>query len=267
MSPKGASQHCSTPGRALGARCFPITSRSTCRQECSQTELPFHPHGRGFPPWLAVGSRSLSQLHPRCSRARSKTRFGPQNTAQFGAQHPAGELSSATAAPPAHVAALCWLGSHEGHKPTVTLNKTLKKKKQGKGKALVGRQRACTEHSRTPDNVTLFICERFDSQTLTCPHDQEISPPFLPSPGLFKQYSSFPAARRQGSCRAGDAWPSFVRFSSIFVSRFPQKCRTARHAETQSAANQLDRADLVFKHPSTKTIRDGNTPRERTLKP
>lgn len=93
------------------------------------TELPFHPHGRGFPPWLAVGSRSLSQLHPRCSRARSKTRFGPQNTAQFGAQHPAGELSSATAAPPAHVAALCWLGSHEGHKPTVTLNKTLKKKK------------------------------------------------------------------------------------------------------------------------------------------
>lgn len=265
MSPKGASQHCSTPGRALGARCFPITSRSTCRQECSQTELPFHPHGRGFPPWLAVGSRSLSQLHPRCSRARSKTRFGPQNTAQFGAQHPAGELSSATAAPPAHVAALCWLGSHEGHKPTVTLNKTLKKKKQGK--ALVGRQRACTEHSRTPDNVTLFICERFDSQTLTCPHDQEISPPFLPSPGLFKQDSSFPAARPQGSCRAGDAWPSFVRFSSIFVSRFPQKCRTARHAETQSAANQLDRVDLVFKHPSTKTIRDGNTPRERTLKP
>lgn len=107
------------------------------------TELPFHPHGWGFPPWLAVGSRSLSQLHPRCSCARSRTRFGPQNTAQFGAQHPAGELSSPTAAPPAHVAVLCWLGSHEGHKPTVTLNKTLEKKKK-QGKALVGRQHART---------------------------------------------------------------------------------------------------------------------------
>lgn len=185
----------------------PRASRSAHRQSCPFTRMVgvFHP---GWP-WD-------QGLHLSCSCARSRTRFGPQNTAQFGAQHPAGELSSATAALPAHVAVLCWLGSHEGHKPTVTLNKTLKKKKK-QGKALAW-QRACTAHSRTPDNVTLFICECFDTQILTHPRDQEISPPFLPSSGLFKQDSSFPAARGHGSCGAGDAWPGFVGFSSIFIS-------------------------------------------------
>lgn len=70
----------------------------------------FHP-GQPWDQGLCLGYILAAPVHA------AKHALDPKTRLSLGAQHPAGELSSATAAPPAHVAVLCWLGSHEGHEP------------------------------------------------------------------------------------------------------------------------------------------------------